>query len=97
MDCPNDRYVNDAAICQAVVGMLARVGVKINLMAQPKALYFAKILKAGNFQTSFYMLGWTPATMDSHNVHVRHHGLPRRSGVRARRHQCRRLLQQGVR
>jgi len=21
MDCPNDRYVNDAAICQAVVGM----------------------------------------------------------------------------
>jgi peptide/nickel transport system substrate-binding protein len=68
MDCPNDRYVNDAAICQAVVGMLARVGVKINLLAQPKALYFAKILKAGGFQSSFYMLGWTPATMDSHNV-----------------------------
>jgi len=37
MDCPNDRYVNDAAICQAVVGMLARVGVKVNLMAQTKA------------------------------------------------------------
>ena len=68
MDCPNDRYVNDAAICQAVVGMLARVGVKINLLAQPKALYFAKVLKAGGFQTSFYMLGWTPATMDAHNV-----------------------------
>jgi peptide/nickel transport system substrate-binding protein len=68
MDCPNDRYVNDAAICQAVVGMLARIGVKINLLAQPKALYFAKILKAGNFQSSFYMLGWTPATLDSHNV-----------------------------
>jgi peptide/nickel transport system substrate-binding protein len=68
MDCPNDRYVNDAAICQAVVGMLARVGIKINLLAQPKALYFAKILKAGGFQSSFYMLGWTPATMDSHNV-----------------------------
>ena len=68
MDCPNDRYVNDAAICQAVVGMLARIGVKIDLLAQPKALYFAKILKAGGFQSSFYMLGWTPATMDSHNV-----------------------------
>ena len=26
MDCPNDRYVNDAAICQSVVGMLARIG-----------------------------------------------------------------------
>jgi peptide/nickel transport system substrate-binding protein len=68
MDCPNDRYVNDAAICQAVVGMLARVGVKINLLAQPKALYFAKVLKPGGFQTSFYMLGWTPATLDSQNV-----------------------------
>src|SRR6202795_829227 len=68
MDCPNDRYVNDAAICQAVVGMLARIGVKINLLAQPKAQYFAKVLKPGGFQTSFYLLGWTPATSDSHNV-----------------------------
>src|SRR3954468_11549925 len=68
MDCPNDRYVNDAGICQAVVGMLARVGVKVNLLAQPKAQYFAKVLKPGGFQTSFYLLGWTPGTLDSHNV-----------------------------
>jgi len=68
MDCPNDRYVNDAAICQAVVGMLARIGVKVNLLAQPKAQYFAKVLKPGGFQTSFFLLGWTPATMDSQNV-----------------------------
>jgi peptide/nickel transport system substrate-binding protein len=68
MDCPNDRYVNDAAICQAVVGMLARIGVKIDLLAQPKAQYFAKVLKPGGYQTSFFMLGWTPSTMDSHNV-----------------------------
>jgi peptide/nickel transport system substrate-binding protein len=68
MDCPNDRYVNDAAICQAVVGMLARIGVKIDLLAQPKALYFGKVLKPGGYKTSFYMLGWTPASMDSHNV-----------------------------
>jgi peptide/nickel transport system substrate-binding protein len=68
MDCPNDRYVNDAAICQAIVGMLARIGVKIDLLAQPKALYFAKILKPGGFKSSFYLLGWTPGTLDSHNV-----------------------------
>jgi peptide/nickel transport system substrate-binding protein len=68
MDCPNDRYVNDAAICQAIVGMLARIGVKVNLLAQPKAQYFAKVLKPGGFQTSFYLLGWTPSTFDSHNV-----------------------------
>jgi peptide/nickel transport system substrate-binding protein len=68
MDCPNDRYVNDAAICQAVVGMLARIGVKVDLLAQPKALYFGKVLKPGGYKTSFYLLGWTPASMDSHNV-----------------------------
>ena len=68
MDCPNDRYVNDAAICQAVVGMLARIGVKVDLLAQPKAQYFAKVLKPGGYKTSFYLLGWTPATMDSQNV-----------------------------
>lgn len=68
LDCPNDRYVNDAAICQAVVGMLARIGVKVNLLAQPKQLYFAKVLKPGGFQTSLFLLGWTPATMDSQNV-----------------------------
>jgi peptide/nickel transport system substrate-binding protein len=68
LDCPNDRYVNDAAICQAVVGMLARIGVKVDLLAQPKAQYFAKVLKPGGYQTSFYLLGWTPATMDSQNV-----------------------------
>ncbi|WP_236846753.1 MULTISPECIES: ABC transporter substrate-binding protein [unclassified Bosea (in: a-proteobacteria)] len=68
MDCPNDRYVNDGQICQAVVGMLARIGVKVSLNAQPKAQYFAKVLKPGGYKTSFYLLGWTPGTFDSHNV-----------------------------
>ncbi|MFC5555500.1 ABC transporter substrate-binding protein [Methylobacterium iners] len=67
MDCPNDRYVNDEAICQAVVSMLARVGVKVNLNAQPKAKYFAKVL-APNYDTSFYLVGWTPSSQDSHNI-----------------------------
>jgi peptide/nickel transport system substrate-binding protein len=48
--------------------MLARAGIKVNLLAQPKAQYFAKILKAGNYNTSFYLLGWTPGTFDGHNV-----------------------------
>jgi peptide/nickel transport system substrate-binding protein len=67
MDCPNDRYVNDEAICQAVVSMLARINVKVNLNAQPKAKYFAKVL-APAYDTSFYLLGWTPSSLDSHNI-----------------------------
>jgi peptide/nickel transport system substrate-binding protein len=68
MDCPNDRYVNDEAICQAVVAMLARVGVKIDLLAQPKVKYFAKVLASGGYDTSFYLLGWTPGSFDSWNI-----------------------------
>ncbi|MFI5001512.1 MAG: ABC transporter substrate-binding protein [Reyranellales bacterium] len=72
LDCPNDRYVNDEKICQAVVAMLAKIGVKVNLRAQTRNLYFAKILRKGDFkqgETSFYMLGWSPGgTYDVHNV-----------------------------
>ncbi len=65
MNCPNDRYVNDGAICQAVAANLARVGVKIQLQTETKGTYFPKILKR---DTSFYLLGWTPGTYDSHNA-----------------------------
>jgi peptide/nickel transport system substrate-binding protein len=66
LDCPNDRYVNDEAICTAIVPMLARIGMKIELNAQTKAKHFGMI-GAPNFDTSFYMLGWTPGTYDAHN------------------------------
>lgn len=65
MNCPNDRYVNDSDICQAVAASLSRIGVKINLEAETKASYFPKILRR---DTSFYMLGWTASTVDVHNV-----------------------------
>ena len=29
LDCPNDRYINDEKICQAVAGMLAQIGIKV--------------------------------------------------------------------
>src|SRR3984957_15074492 len=66
-DCPNDRYVMDEQICTAITSMLARIGMKIDLIAHTKAKYFAKIL-APRYDTDFYMLGWTPATYDAHNV-----------------------------
>jgi peptide/nickel transport system substrate-binding protein len=64
-DCPNDRYVNDESICQAVTAMLARVGVKARLNAQTKAKHFQKITAK---DTSFFLLGWTPASLDMHET-----------------------------
>jgi peptide/nickel transport system substrate-binding protein len=65
MNCPNDRYVNDGQICQAVAASLARIGVKVNLQTETKVSYFPKILRR---DTSFYLLGWTPSTNDAHDA-----------------------------
>ncbi len=65
LNCPNDRYVNDAEVCQSVAAYLARVGVAVRLQAEPKATYFPRALKR---ETSMFLLGWTPAGLDAHNV-----------------------------
>lgn len=64
LDCPNDRYVNDEAVCVAVAGMLGRIGVKVNVAAITKSKYFKKTLSR---DTSFFMLGWSANTVDAHN------------------------------
>ena len=58
MNCPNDRYVNDAAICQAMAAMLAQIGVKVNLMAETKATYFPKILSPRHLLLSARLDAW---------------------------------------
>ncbi len=65
LNCPNDRYINDEAICQASVGMLAQIGITIQLEALPKAQHFPLI---GGLKTDFYMLGWGVPTYDSEYI-----------------------------
>mgnify|MGYP000499938474 CR=1 FL=1 len=62
LDCPNDRYVNDEAICQAVTAMWTRIGVKTRLQTNPMSIHSAKIQK---FDVSAYMLGWGVPTFDA--------------------------------
>jgi peptide/nickel transport system substrate-binding protein len=62
LDCPNNRYVNDEEICQALVSMWARAGLKVRLNAMPFATYIPKLLK---LDTSAYMLGWGVPTFDA--------------------------------
>jgi peptide/nickel transport system substrate-binding protein len=65
LDCPNDRYINDEAICQAAVGMFAQLGITVNLSALPRAQHFPLI---ANRETDFYLLGWGVPTYDSEYV-----------------------------
>ncbi len=62
LDTPNDRYVNDEAISQAVVGMLGQIGIQVTLASRPVAQHSPIIL---NSETDFYLLGWGVPTFDS--------------------------------
>src|SRR6056300_423686 len=70
LDCPNDRYVNDEAICVAAIGMFAKIGVKVNLDAKTKSIHFQDVKEgdADGNPSDMYMLGWGVPTYDSHYV-----------------------------
>ena len=71
-DCSNDRYLNDEQMCQAIVGMLARIGVKATLDLKSKTIHFPRIQTK---QSDFYLLGWSTDTTDAHN-HLSFMALP---------------------
>ena len=53
---PNDRYINDKEIGEVIVDQLAKVGIKLNLIDQPKAVFFPKILR---YELPMCMYGWS--------------------------------------
>ena len=60
--CPNNRYINDEEICQAVTAMWAKVGIKAKLRTLPLVTYFPMIQR---YEASIYMLGWGVPTFDA--------------------------------
>ena len=42
---PNDRYVKDAKIAEAVAKYLAKIGIKANLDTKPKSIFFPEVSK----------------------------------------------------
>ena len=60
LNCPNDRYVNDEAICQAMAAMMAQVGLEPRLVTEPRQIHFQKV---DNDQVDVFMLGWATLPM----------------------------------
>jgi peptide/nickel transport system substrate-binding protein len=56
---PNNRYVNDAKIAQAVAQMLTRIGIATKVETMPSAPYFAQ---ATDLKFSLMLLGWSSGT-----------------------------------
>ena len=64
MMAPNNRYVNDEKIAQAVASMLAKIKIKVDLKTLPKAQYWGEFdARAADMM----MIGWHADTEDSNN------------------------------
>jgi len=57
LDCVNASY--RAAVCQAIAGMLAQVGIRVTFQPWPTATFFPKLTQA---TSSFFEYGWSPLT-----------------------------------
>ena len=57
LDCVNASY--RAAVCQAITGMLAQVGIRASFQPWPTATFFPRLTQA---TASFFEFGWTPTT-----------------------------------
>ena len=55
LDCVNVAF--RAAVCQAIAGMLARVGVRVSFQPWPTSQFFPKLTQA---TSSFFEFGWSP-------------------------------------
>ncbi len=62
LDAPNNRYVNDEAIAQAVVGFLGQIGVEATLASRPFAQHSPLLVNA---ESDFFLFGWGVPTFDS--------------------------------
>ncbi len=62
LKCPNDRYLNDEAVCTAVNAMLAQVGLEPLLETMPVANYWPVLREDDH---DMFLLGWSPGTFDA--------------------------------
>ena len=58
---PNDRYINDEKICEAVAKYLAKVGLKVKLDVKPKSIFFDEL---ADKKHRFYLIGWFDGSFD---------------------------------
>ncbi|HTS85769.1 MAG TPA: ABC transporter substrate-binding protein, partial [Usitatibacter sp.] len=63
LDCSSQAPAD--AVCQAIAGMLARVGIKVNFEGKTFNVLLPKVTSR---DTSLFALGWTPASVDAEGV-----------------------------
>jgi len=66
MMAPNNRYIEDYRIAEAVAAMLAKIGIKVDLQTMPKAQYWQRF---DDRAADIMMIGWQSDTQDSANFY----------------------------
>lgn len=62
---PNDRFIRDTAVIQAVSQMLTRVGIAVQVDAMPGNVFYKRASGGGpegGSEFSFFLVGYSPAT-----------------------------------
>jgi peptide/nickel transport system substrate-binding protein len=54
-DTPNDRYINDQQVAEAIAGQLRKIGLDLSVVAQPKAVFFPKM---NRHESPMFLVGW---------------------------------------
>jgi peptide/nickel transport system substrate-binding protein len=57
LNCPNNRYPNDARICEALAQMFTRAGMRTDVEAQPMNVFFPRVSRAAGPDTGLWLLG----------------------------------------
>ncbi|WP_024954499.1 ABC transporter substrate-binding protein [Sulfurospirillum arcachonense] len=65
LDAPNNRYINDSQIAQAIASSLAKIGITVKVNATPKSTFFAE---TGKLNTSFFLIGWASSDGDASSI-----------------------------
>jgi peptide/nickel transport system substrate-binding protein len=66
--CPNNRYVNDAKVCEAVAQMFSQVGIKTDVVTMPFSVFQTRAVGSGydgDSEFSMFLLGNGAVTGDS--------------------------------
>ena len=62
LHAPNNRYVNDEQVAQAIAQMLSRVGIVTRVDAMPSAVFFSR---GNKLDFSFMLVGWGSDTAEA--------------------------------
>lgn len=65
LDCTNDQYPQDEAVCTALGPMLARIGIRVTAHPESRSRFFPRITGG---DTRFYLMAWYAPTFDAHHI-----------------------------